>query len=321
MDVDVSKLPADGSASFSSPLFLPFSLLTLLHRAAHNPWPNFKYTGALRPVYPNTPVPKREIPENVVKPDHANNVDGISFLERVANRTERAGKVLEKDEQEKMKVVCKLAREVLDIAAAAIKPGVTTLEIDEIVHDECMKRERYAAVTCELSISPADFPSAAHPYSYPSPLNYHRFPRSVCTSINEVICHGSYSSFRPLLEPMLTLSLSQVFPTLEYSSRATSSTSTSPSTTTVFTPTSTRPVRPSFLSFCPLACSPPPRSQTPSVPSLLKTSTSSRAPASASTSAFALPSPGFNTRTLDGSSRILRRSEGLRRTELSSVMV
>jgi len=63
------------------------------------------------------------------------------------------------------------AREVLDIAAAAIRPGVTTLEIDEIVHAECLKRD-----------------------SYPSPLGYHLFPRSVCTSVNEVICHGALPS-------------------------------------------------------------------------------------------------------------------------------
>lgn len=63
-----------------------------------------------------------------------------------------------------------LAREVLDIAAAALRPGVTTLEIDAIVHEECVKRN-----------------------SYPSPLGYYKFPRSVCTSVNEVICHGSPS--------------------------------------------------------------------------------------------------------------------------------
>jgi len=49
-------------------------------------------------------------------------------------------------------------REVLDIAAAAIRPGITTLEIDKIVHHECMQRN-----------------------AYPSPLGYHMFPRSVCT--------------------------------------------------------------------------------------------------------------------------------------------
>ncbi|KAJ9086625.1 Methionine aminopeptidase 1 [Entomophthora muscae] len=66
-----------------------------------------------------------------------------------------------------MRKVCKLAREVLDIAAKAIKVGVTTDEIDRIVHEACVERD-----------------------SYPSPLNYHNFPKSCCTSINEVICHG-----------------------------------------------------------------------------------------------------------------------------------
>lgn len=60
-----------------------------------------------------------------------------------------------------------LGREVLDLAASAITPGITTLELDEIVHNACVERG-----------------------AYPSPLGYHLFPRSVCTSINEVICHG-----------------------------------------------------------------------------------------------------------------------------------
>lgn len=66
-----------------------------------------------------------------------------------------------------MRKVCRLGREVLDIAAAALKPGVTTDYIDEIVHKACIERN-----------------------SYPSPLNYYNFPKSVCTSPNEVICHG-----------------------------------------------------------------------------------------------------------------------------------
>lgn len=50
-------------------------------------------------------------------------------------------KILTKDEQEGMRKVCRLAREVLDIAAAAAKPGVTTDHIDKIVHDACMERD------------------------------------------------------------------------------------------------------------------------------------------------------------------------------------
>lgn len=76
----------------------------------------------------------------------------------------------------KMKASGRVAREVLDIAGAAIKPGITTDEIDNIVHEETLKRG-----------------------AYPSPLNYHGFPKSCCTSINEVICHGIPDS-RPLEE-------------------------------------------------------------------------------------------------------------------------
>lgn len=65
-----------------------------------------------------------------------------------------------------MRKVCRLAREVLDIAAAAAVPGVTTDYIDEVVHKACLERD-----------------------SYPSPLNYCNFPKSVCTSLNEIICH------------------------------------------------------------------------------------------------------------------------------------
>lgn len=60
-----------------------------------------------------------------------------------------------------------LAREVLNEAEKYAKPGVTTLEIDRIVHEACIERD-----------------------AYPSPLNYYNFPRSCCTSVNEIICHG-----------------------------------------------------------------------------------------------------------------------------------
>jgi methionyl aminopeptidase len=53
--------------------------------------------------------------------------------------------VLDEAEIAGMRKVCRLAREVLDIAARAAKPGVTTDYIDEIVHKACMEREvRYS---------------------------------------------------------------------------------------------------------------------------------------------------------------------------------
>lgn len=49
--------------------------------------------------------------------------------------------ILSKSQQDAMRKVCRLAREVLDIAAKAIRPGVTTDYLDEIVHKACIERE------------------------------------------------------------------------------------------------------------------------------------------------------------------------------------
>jgi hypothetical protein len=66
-----------------------------------------------------------------------------------------------------MREVCKLGREVLDEAHRACRVGVTTDEIDRVVHEACVERN-----------------------CYPSPLGYGHFPKSCCTSVNEVVCHG-----------------------------------------------------------------------------------------------------------------------------------
>ncbi|XP_006459789.1 hypothetical protein AGABI2DRAFT_149798 [Agaricus bisporus var. bisporus H97] len=126
-----------------------------------NPWVNFNFTGSLRPLYPLSPT--REVPAHIPRPDYA--TDGIPKMEM--RRMGQPPRILDSAEQEKMRTVCKLGREILDIAAAAIRPGITTDEIDEIVHKATIERN-----------------------AYPSPLNYRNFPKSVCTSVNEVICHG-----------------------------------------------------------------------------------------------------------------------------------
>ncbi|KAG0172392.1 Methionine aminopeptidase 1 [Apophysomyces sp. BC1021] len=122
----------------------------------HNPFPYYRYTGDLQALYPLSP--KREVPKAIELriPISEQNVRASSTI-----------KVLDKDEIEGMRKVCKLAREVLDIGAAAIRPGITTDEIDRIIHEATIERN-----------------------AYPSPLNYYNFPKSVCTSVNEVICHG-----------------------------------------------------------------------------------------------------------------------------------
>ncbi|GAB4816876.1 hypothetical protein N2152v2_003922 [Parachlorella kessleri] len=77
---------------------------------------------------------------------------------------------------ERMRAAGKLAASVLDYAGTLVKPGVTTDAIDRAVHQMIIDNG-----------------------AYPSPLNYGKFPKSVCTSVNECICHGIPDS-RPLRE-------------------------------------------------------------------------------------------------------------------------
>ncbi len=136
-----------------------------LHKFKHskmNPFPNFRYTGLLRPVYPLSPM--RTVPEHIQKPDHAD--DGIPKAEAEIRGSTKI-QVLSKEEIDCMRTVCAMAREVLEEGAKLVKVGTTLDEIDRVVHDACIERN-----------------------AYPSPLNYHYFPKSCCTSVNEVICHG-----------------------------------------------------------------------------------------------------------------------------------
>lgn len=122
---------------------------------------NFRYAGTIRP---GLQTPKRIVPDERIKfPDYA--LDGLP-----KNRPALFPWVIEvkkPDEIEKMRAAGRCAREVLDLAGRTVRPGITTDEIDRIVHEATIERG-----------------------AYPSPLNYHNFPKSCCTSVNEVICHG-----------------------------------------------------------------------------------------------------------------------------------
>ncbi|XP_065157627.1 methionine aminopeptidase 1 isoform X2 [Atheta coriaria] len=135
-----------------------------------NPWPSFTYTGKLRP-YPMSD--KRTVPSGIMRPDYADHPSGYPLSEQAVKGSSQI-KVLDDEEIEGMKVACKLGREVLDVAASVCDVGVTTDEIDRAVHEACIEKE-----------------------CYPSPLNYYEFPKSCCTSVNEVICHG-IPDMRPL---------------------------------------------------------------------------------------------------------------------------
>lgn len=101
----------------------------------YNPFPTYAYTGSLRPVYPLSPP--RPIPDSIVKPDYA--YDGIPRSEAKWVGKYNV-KILTPEEQEGMRKACRMTREVLDIAARELKPGVTTDHIDKVVHEACIER-------------------------------------------------------------------------------------------------------------------------------------------------------------------------------------
>lgn len=76
----------------------------------------------------------------------------------------------------KLRVAGRLAAEVLEMIGTHVKPGVTTAELDEVCHRYIVEEQR----------------------AIPAPLNYNGFPKSICTSVNEVVCHGIPSEKKTL---------------------------------------------------------------------------------------------------------------------------
>ena len=72
------------------------------------------------------------------------------------------------EQQDKMRIAGRLAADVLDMIGEHVKPGVTTGELDRICHEYI----------------------TGHQAAIPAPLNYRGFPKSICTSVNHVVCHG-----------------------------------------------------------------------------------------------------------------------------------
>ncbi len=69
---------------------------------------------------------------------------------------------------EKMRIVCAMAAAQLEMIEEFIKPGVSTEDLDRICHEFTVDHQR----------------------AIPGPLNYRGFPKSICTSVNHVVCHG-----------------------------------------------------------------------------------------------------------------------------------
>jgi len=112
-----------------------------------------------RPVRPSALSPRRTVPAHIVRPDYSETGRPPGPRSRTMVRTP--------EQLVRLRRACKAARQVLEIAKRAVRPGVTTDAIDAITHQAYI----------DLG-------------GYPSTLNYHGYPKSLCTSVNEVICHG-----------------------------------------------------------------------------------------------------------------------------------
>jgi methionyl aminopeptidase len=103
-------------------------------------------------------APELPVPPEIERPD---------YYETYRPVRTRESMVKAPDVIERMRTACHVARDILEEVGAAVAPGVTTDQIDRISHEAHVSRG-----------------------VYPSPLRYNHFPKSLCTSVNEVICHG-----------------------------------------------------------------------------------------------------------------------------------
>jgi methionyl aminopeptidase len=107
---------------------------------------------------------RRSVPAGIPRPE---------YVDKPAPRPHTTGDVQDAETIERMRAAGKLAARALREAASVIAPGVTTDEIDRVGHE----------YLCDHG-------------AYPSTLGYKGFPKSLCTSVNECICHGIPDSRR-----------------------------------------------------------------------------------------------------------------------------
>ena len=110
------------------------------------------------PVAPHPLSPRRAVPNSIERPHYVDVPDP---------REDGDARIKDAETIERMRIAGRIAAQAMAAAADRIAPGVTTDELDAVAHEFMLDHG-----------------------AYPSPLGYKAFPKSVCTSVNEVICHG-----------------------------------------------------------------------------------------------------------------------------------
>ena len=116
-------------------------------------------------IQPATVSPSREVPANIPRPRYV----GRSAPDRYTGDDVQSPETIER-----MRIAGRIAAQAMHAAATIIDPGISTDDLDRVVHGFLIDHG-----------------------AYPSTLGYRGFPKSCCTSVNEVICHGIPDS-RPL---------------------------------------------------------------------------------------------------------------------------
>ena len=110
------------------------------------------------PIAPGAVSDRRAVPAHIARPE---------YVDRPAPERFGGSEVKDAETIEKMRVAGKLAAQARELVGSHVAPGVTTDELDRIGHE----------FLCDHG-------------AYPSTLGYRGFPKSLCSSVNEVICHG-----------------------------------------------------------------------------------------------------------------------------------
>jgi methionyl aminopeptidase len=120
-----------------------------------------RVTGSSAPLgtlVPGVVSPRRAVPASIPRPE---------YVDRPAPRRYEGPEVKDPQIIERMRVAGRIAAQAMAEVAKHIAPGVTTDELDRVGHEFMVDHD-----------------------AYPSTLGYRSFPKSLCTSVNEVVCHG-----------------------------------------------------------------------------------------------------------------------------------
>ena len=109
-------------------------------------------------IAPAAISPRRDVPASIPRPE---------YVDKPAPAPFTGSEVKDAETIERIRVACRLAAQARDLVGSQVEPGVTTDELDRIGHE----------FLCDHG-------------AYPSTLGYKAFPKSLCSSVNEVVCHG-----------------------------------------------------------------------------------------------------------------------------------